>query len=226
MKRFVVDSSSLISISESCLMKIVERVAKEPGAEFFITEAVHYESVLHPLQIRRFELNAVRISNAIENGAIKIRAVDANMRTVSDAIQGMANSLFFIKGEAIKLIHKGEAETLALAHSINADAFIVDERTTRMIVEEPKALKEHIERKYSADITVDSRRLNELQAIVGKIRLARSTELVAYAYEKGYFEPDLKQSKLGLEAALYAVKYAGCAVSLNEIKDYLKSVKK
>jgi hypothetical protein len=49
----------------------------------------------------------------------------------------------------------------------------------------------------------------------------RSVDLVACAYEQGLFDHELAHGKLELEAALYAAKFAGCAVSEKEIDEYV-----
>ena len=58
------------------------------------------------------------------------------------------------------------------------------------------------------------------------IKVFRSVERVAVAFEEKLFGKELGDTRKDLEAALYAAKFAGCAVSENEIKEFLRSVKK
>ena len=225
MAKLVFDTSSLISVSENCLMRIISAISSEKGAELIIPEGVYYESVSHPLQIRRFELNALRIKDAVDSGAIKIMKLNAAAKKSAEIIENLANSLFEISGEKISLVHAGEIETLALANSINADLIVMDERTTRMLVEDAYRLRDRMEEKYESKVDIDAGKLAELQGMFAGAKIVRSVELIAYAYEKGYSEPELKKTRLALEAALYAAKYGGCAVSLEEIQQFLKSAR-
>ena len=68
-----------------------------------------------------------------------------------------------------------------------------------------------------AHVSMNYDRAEELQDIVGDVLMIRSADLVAYAYEEGY----LKKDRDFLEATLYALKYAGCAISEQEIQDYI-----
>jgi hypothetical protein len=45
------------------------------------------------------------------------------------------------------------------------------------------------------------------------------------AYEQELFDHELEHTTLELEAALYATKFSGCAVSEKEIEDYLSIVR-
>ncbi len=225
MAKLVFDTSSLISVSENCLMRIISAISSEKNAELIIPEGVYYESVSHPLQIRRFELNALRIKDSVDSGAIKIMKLNSAAKDAAKAIENLANSLFEISGEKINLVHAGEIETLALANSINADLIVMDERTTRMLVEDAYRLRDKMEEKYESKADIDTEKLAELQRMFVNVKIVRSVELIAYAYERGYFEPELRKTKLALEAALYAAKYGGCAVSLEEIQQFLKSAR-
>ena len=225
MAKLVFDTSSLISVSENCLMRIISAISSEKNAELIIPEGVYYESVAHPLQIRRFELNALRIKDAVDSDAIKIMKPNAAAKNSAKSIESLANNLFEISGEKISLVHAGEIETLALSHSINADLIVMDERTTRMLVEDAYRLRDRMEEKYESKVDIDTEKLAELQGMFAGAKIVRSVELIAYAYEKGYFEPELKKTRLALEAALYAAKYGGCAVSLEEIQQFLKSAR-
>lgn len=48
--------------------------------------------------------------------------------------------------------------------------------------------------------------------------IMRSSEIIAIAYEDGYFS---ERSKELLEGSLYAAKFAGCGIKSQEIREYL-----
>src|SRR3989338_2977355 len=70
--KIVVDSSSLITIYDSCIMKIVKNVSEREKISFIIPESVYVESVENPLHIKKYELNAIRIRDAVDEGYLKV----------------------------------------------------------------------------------------------------------------------------------------------------------
>lgn len=219
--KFIVDASTLISISQTCLIKTLGNLKKE-GFEFVIPKSVEYEAVTRPMQIKRFELNAERIKKAIDDGWIEILEPAAGTEEIGNKIEFLANNAFFYKQKPIKIIHKGEIETLALLKNKQADALVIDERTARMLIENPEGMKKTIQRRKGITITKNEKNISELKAMFENIIILRSTELVAFAFEKGLLKDEIGDTKQSLEAALYAVKYAGCAVSGFEIDKFLK----
>jgi len=218
----VMDSSSLISISETCLMDVFGNLVEKTGADFFIPKTVEEESVLRPLKIKRFELNALRIKKAIQKKWIKVAGVDSTTRGEMNLIASIANNVFFSNEKAIKLIQAGEAEALALLKNLGANLLVVDERTTRMLIEKPMALKEFMERRQGIKIKVNEKNLGKFQEMFKGIAIVRSVELIALAFERGLVAGEIEQTKQALEACLFALKYRGCAVSAKEILDFMR----
>ena len=66
--KVIIDSSTLIALSGSCLFNILHRLKEKNSLDFLISEKVRKESVDTPLSINRFELNALRIREAINKG--------------------------------------------------------------------------------------------------------------------------------------------------------------
>ena len=85
--------------------------------------------------------------------------------------------------------------------------------------------KSFIEKKHMESVSMDSSMLNGFKKKISHIEIMRSTELMALAFEKGLFEEELGSGKQALEASLFALKYNGCAVSVEEILKYLSTVK-
>ena len=119
------------------------------------------------------------------------------------------------------LIQDGEAETLALMKQLNARMLVIDERNTRMLVEDIKGLQTYLESKIGR-IIPDEKKIRQLQDLLAGIKICRSTELIALAFEQGFLDEELEKSRESLEAALYAVKFSGCAVSDREIQEFLR----
>ena len=67
MEKIICDASSLISLSENCLLGILPKL----GAEFVIPMGVKKELVDKPLKVDEFQLKALRLRKAIETGYMR-----------------------------------------------------------------------------------------------------------------------------------------------------------
>lgn len=211
-------------MSDSCFITLFKHLKEREKISFIIPESVYYESVERPLKIKRFELNAVRIKNAVDNGFLEIAKTTLEIKNMMNELSTVTADLCKADGRKITLINKGEAETLALMKEINSKILLIDERTTRMIIEEPQNLMSFLQHRHKCKITLNKGRMDEFKNFFTNINVIRSVELIALAYDDGAFEMQMEKSKQALEAALFAAKYAGCAVSAKEIKDYLQGV--
>jgi len=119
-------------------------------------------------------------------------------------------------------VHIAEMETIAAALLYNSEAIVIDERTTRLLVEKPKELHKILEHKLHTKVSVNHKKLNNFLKLTKGVRVIRSVELVLVAYEKGLFDkylPDMPNKKrLLLDAMLWGMKLDGCAVSRKEIE--------
>ena len=132
----------------------------------------------------------------------------------------IANTLFKTKNKEIHLIDKGETAALALSmlmkKKTNYDVpLVIDERTTRMLCEKPENLRKLMEKKLHTLIKSNTKNYNFFTSF----KIIRSTELAFIAYKKNLF--DLKDSK-ALEATLYGLKFNGCSISENEVRDMIE----
>ena len=132
----------------------------------------------------------------------------------------VANNTFFGRGRAIRIIHRGEASSLALSRILDEkkikNVIAVDERTARMLGEKPDNLKRLFGEKIHMNITAKQENYKYFKGF----KFIRSAELVYVAFKKGFFE--LKDHDTVLDALLYAVKFKGCAISGEEIREILK----
>ncbi|MFH0714603.1 MAG: hypothetical protein V1847_02410 [Candidatus Diapherotrites archaeon] len=221
MNSIVLDSSSLISISKTCLINVLPRLAEKAGFELVIPYRVEEETVERPRSIKQFELNALRIQHSIENGWLKVKKLEAEGRKKSDEFISLANDLFYTDLGALSIIQGGEAETIGLVKESGAKLLAVDERNTRMLVEDIEGLKNYLQKKYGK-IRMNEDNAEKMKELVSGINVIRSSEFIAWGFRQKMFEPDIANSLQGLEAALYAVKYSGCSVSEQEIRNFLK----
>ncbi len=224
MKKLVFDSSSLISLSEKCFVNVLGKLAEQKNIEFFIPKHVLEETVNNPIKIKKFGLNAIRIRTAINNGWIKV-AKQKNTEKLAQKIAEITTNICYAQNTPMEIIHRGEIEALALTKTLQADALIIDERTTRMLIEEPQNLLKLLEFRTGKKIKFDQRKVFEVQKIAGRMGILRSSEIIAIAYEKNCFVNELEHTKASLKAALFSVKYAGCAVTEKEIEEYLKGIR-
>ena len=221
MVKAVIDSGTMITLSSTCLMNVFKAFVKHNHIELFVSTDVARESVWRPITNKRFALNAARIKYAFNSDLIHVVESTSEIKNLENKILEVANACFFTKFGPVKIIQRGEAEALALAKINNAKALFVDERTTRSLIENPSRLKQNVEKRQHTGIEANPEKIKEFRAMFPDLKIFRSVDLIAFAYEQDLFDHELEHGKLELEAALYAAKYAGCAVSEREIIEYL-----
>ena len=89
---------------------------------------------------------------------------------------------------------------------------VVDERTTRMLVEKPENLKELLERKTHTKIVLVKKDFQYFK----EFKIIRSAELMYVAWKKNLL--GVKKGEV-LDALLYALKFKGCSISDEEISE-------
>lgn len=212
----VADSSSLISLALNCMSTVLGDL----GVKITVTPAVYDEVVTRPAKSRKYALESLRIKKLFGEGIISTVEAD---NVTTDRILDLANSVFEAKGKALKIIHLGEAEALTLVKDLGADAFLIDERTTRLLVEDPTSLEVFLSGKSKASVKMNKKRFEELSSFVPKVPVLRSTEIAALAYEKGVLAEMLSASGTHvLDATLSALKYSGCSITWSEIDEYMR----
>ena len=214
-KYLIFDAGPIISMTMNGLLPILEKLRKDFDGQFIITPEVKRELVDKPLKIKKYELEALEVQNLIGRGILKLSTdiIPHNLLEKETLkIMDIANSAFFAEGK-ITLIQKGEASCLAFAKLCNSpNVIVIDERTTRLLVESPKNLQEIMQKKLHTRIRINFGNLKHL----GAFKFIRSAELLYIAYKKQLFE--IKDSNL-LDALLYAVKFKGTANSTQEIEE-------
>jgi predicted nucleic acid-binding protein len=214
----VVDSSSIISLAVNCLCPIIHDL----NVPFVITPRVYSEIITRPSSNKRFMLEAMRIQRLLDSGAVSVKKPKTDL---GDKIAKAANQIYRIHGKPLKIIHEAEAEAIGLALELSADALLIDERTTRLVMESPKQLSELLSYRNKAKVKMDEAALSRFKSILPKTPVIRSAEIVAVAYERGLLTSmHGVEDKSVFEAALNALKFSGCAITWDEIEEYKKAV--
>jgi len=223
--KIVFDSGILISFSETCNLSLFKPL-KDSIGEFIITKNVEFECVRKVENIMRFKLSAIRIAREIKDNVFKVTPISNELQDLTNKIMYLTNNMVLVRKQPIKIIQAGEAESLALLGLTDADCLAVDERTTRMLVEQPHALIDIFKRKYDTnDVRLDEEKYLEFRKIIGPVSVLRSVDLFAYAHKHDLLSCDFKSPE-NVKAAMYALKIKGCSVSFQEIDEYISSLYK
>lgn len=225
MRSIVFDAGPIISLATNNLLFLLEDLKKRYKGKFYIPHAVKREVVDRPLESKKYKFEALQVLKLIEDDVIEVIHNNIIHNKAIELLQ-LANSCFKAKEHLINIIHFGEAEGMASSIILNSDAFVIDERTNRLMIEDPNSLVELWKNTLQTDIYVDKPKLLEFRRLTEKIRSIRSVELVTIAYEVGLLDkfildiPNPRQ--VLLEGLLWGVKINGCTVSRREIEQILK----
>lgn len=219
-KSIVFDTSSLISIVTNDLLWTLRPLKEKFQGEFLIPNSVKKELVDYPLTTNRFKFEAVRIQSFIEKNILNVtERIDVSKLLIS------VNHIYQAEGHGINILHYGEVEAIALAVQIKADAYVVDERTMRWLVEDPEALRQLLENKLHARVHMDMALARNFRDFVKGIKIIRSTELMMVAYELGILD-ELVTKEYGVkelvDGVLWGLRLKGCVISTEEINELIR----
>jgi len=222
-KAIIFDSGTLISFSMNGLLEIIRDLKKIFTGKFLITQDVKKELVDKPIKIKRFELEALKLKQLIDEGILSFSSSlgikDNDITVKTNEILKHVNEIFKTNKGPVKIIDRGEASCIALSKILSEKnikhILAVDERTTRMLVENPESTKSYLEKKLHTKINVDKKSLKYFKGI----KVIRSPELVYVAWKKGLIK---MKSLQALDALLYAVKFKGASISGDEIEQIKK----
>jgi hypothetical protein len=224
MKSIVLDTGPIISMVTNNLLWLLEPLKNHFKGDFFITKNVKMEMIDHPMQTKKFKFEALQVLNLLENNVIEV-ADNSEIQDKAVKIFDSSNSIYQAKGKAISILHRTDTECIAAAVYLSADALVVDERTLRLVIEEPEKLRYILEHKLHTKVTIDDKALRRFKSETKLVKVIRSIELVTVAYELGLLNKyilHLDQPKKNLlDAALWGLKLNGAAVSEEEIKEII-----
>ena len=223
MKAIIFDSGTLISFAMNGLFEEIRSLRKVFDGKFLITQDVKREIIDKPITIKRFELEALRLNQLLEEKIlelpISVGIKDSDISKKTNEFMQVTNSLFYTKGKEVKILDSGESSCLALSKLLNekgiSNVLAIDERTIRVLLEKPENLTKLLQRKINSSIKIKSSNYK----IFKGFKVIRSVELVYVLYKKGLLK--LKAPNV-LGALLYAMKFKGCAISSQEIEEIKK----
>lgn len=222
MKRIIFDSGPVISMTLNNLLFLVEKLKDKFDGEFILPSSVHTELVSKPLSIKRFKFEAMQVQYYINKGVFKVENL-GSLKTRSDYLLNLANHCFYVHKENLSVVQSAEIDAITLCLEEGASAVVMDERTLRLLIENPMELKSVLESRLHTKVHADEVNINKFLSEVKGIKIIRSVELVTIAFELGLLDNYLKiASKTELlDALLWGLKLDGCSVSEKEINEII-----
>jgi len=222
LKTLVFDAGPVISLALNNLLWTLERLKNKSDIRFIITSGVKKEVVEKPLNTQKFKFEALQVLRLVNENVLSLTE-SKDIDVLTNKLLDISNRIFMAHSHCIRIVHYGEMSSLAAVISLSADALVIDERTTRLLIENPAKLRYILSRTLHTDVKVDRSALHEFQELTKKVNIIRSAELAVVSYEKGMlnsFLPKLPYPKKTLlEAVLWGVKLQGCSISRREIED-------
>ncbi|MBN2566952.1 hypothetical protein JXB02_02605 [Candidatus Woesearchaeota archaeon] len=225
MRAVVFDTGPIISLALNNLLDVLPSLRKAFGGPFLIPPSVRREVIDRPLHSKKFKFEAHQVLAQLRAGSLEERdatGLDDRTRELLDSI----NTVFYAHDNPIRIVHYAEASVLELARIVDAVCVVIDERTTRLVLEDPKRIHLRLQNKLHTKVRVDTRRLRQVRQRLKGMRAIRSVELVTAAFELGLLDsyladiPDAKRELL--DSILWGVKLNGCSVSDREIRQIIR----
>ncbi len=228
MKCLVFDAGPLISMTTNNLLWVLEPLKKSFDGEFIIPESVKGELIDEPLQTKKFRFEALQMQEYFTKGVLSSYEDDWTKEETLQLLN-VANSCFSTKGKNMRIVHYGEIASVITALKLDASALVMDERVTRELIEHPTHLAKIMEKKLHLAISINEDSLSRFREKTASLKIIRSTELAAIAFEKGLLDRyaiGKSTSKAVLESILWGLKLNGCAINERGIKAILEAESK
>lgn len=222
-KVIIFDAGPIISLTMSGLLTELRMLKEKFSGKFLITKEIKEEVIDRPMNIKRFELEALKVQELINDQIIEFPESfgikEEEITTETEKLIQISNNTFFEKDKPIHLLDKGETSALILSRKLSEkkieNVIAVDERTMRMLCEKPENLRKLLQKKLHSRIDIRKENLHHFKGF----KIVRSTEIMYMAYKKNALR--IKDKKI-LDAILFALKYKGCSISIEEIKKLKK----
>ena len=225
MKSIFFDSGPVISLSTTNLLWILPPLKKQFNGSFFIASAVKRELIDIPFYSKKFKFESMEVMKSVNDGTFELLPPEKTENLAKELIY-LANNSFFAKGQPLRLMHDGEIDSIAGAIVTESMAVVVDERTTRLMIEDWRALKNLLESKFHTRIEVNLENIKRWVERTSHVSIIRSAELATIAYEKGMLNdylPTVKNAKMELlDGVLWGIKLNGCSLSSGEIEKIIR----
>lgn len=220
MKSIVFDAGPVISLATNGLLWLLENLKERYSGEFLIPKEVEFELVQKPIETKRFKLEALQVNREINKKVLTVVDED-KIHMIKKELLMLANTCFYVRNTPLKLVQEGEMAAIAVALIYNSDAIVIDERTTRGLIEDPDKLVARMSERLHTKITVNKENLEQLRKRIGHLKVIRSIEMAMVGYELGWFDKyltkDKNARKILLEAILWGIKIRGASISQDEI---------
>jgi len=225
MKVIVFDTGPIISLTTNNLLGLLTSLKEHYNGIFSITNSIRGELIEKPLATKRFKFEALQVLRCIRADVLEVfDSPELKKKTLY--LLELANKCFSARGNFMQIVHYAEISAVAAALISNAEAFVVDERNTRLLIEDPNRLGKILSRKLHTPVKINRKSLNEFRSVCKGLKLIRSVELVTIAYELGLLDKYLvnipNAKKTLLEGVLWGVKLNGCSVSDREIDEIVR----
>ena len=230
MRNLVFDTSSIITITTNNLLWALPLLKERFKGEFIISKSIKQELIDVPINSRKFELEAVILAASLAKNDLTFYNNSANLDKKTSYLLDLANNIFSVNGNPIKIVDRAEIEGLALTCILKSSAYVVDERTIRLLIEDYNSLADLLARKLNARVDMNKANIAKFSREICNIPIIRSAELMVVAFELGFFD----KYKIGdrfykgglnphlLDGLLWGLRLRGCAISTQEIEDILK----
>jgi len=223
MTDLIFDTSSIISLATNNLLGVLIELKKKFKGDFLISDAVRMEILDNPLNSKKYKLEAIMISELVQNNIFRIYSkINIEQKTIR--VMNICNNIFLAYNNPIHILDKAEVESLVLTQLLKG-VYIVDERNIRLMVEDYRKLALLLERKLDTKIKIDNQNLKLFKQEISNIKIIRSAELMAVAFELGLFreyENKYAGKKEILDGILWGLRLRGCAISTDEIEELIK----
>ena len=93
-----------------------------------------------PLATKKFRLEALQVLHQIQGGKFKLYHT-LKTESLTKEILGIANSTYKAKNNWIRIVSHAEVSVLATAIELGSSAVVIDERTIRLLIEDPEKIK-------------------------------------------------------------------------------------
>jgi len=225
MKTIVLDSGPVISLALNNLLWLFTQVKEKYNIRFIITEAVKKEIVDHPFETKKFKFEAIQVMVLLDNNTIEVVKTPSIIKKTEEFIS-LANRSFRTDYHELTLVHFAEFSAICASLELNADAVMIDERTTRYMMEKPDKLKNLLMHKLHTKIRIQKKPLETLRRLCKNVKFIRSAEFVSIAFEKGMLDkylPKVNEPKKNLLGSLlWALKLNGCAISNRDLETIMR----
>lgn len=227
MRTIVFDTSTIISLATNNLLWTLHHLKKQFRGKFIISKEVKREIIDTPFNSKRYKLEALMIKDHLEIGHLTLYT-SQEITKKAQYILDLSNNIYFAKKTNIRILHLAEIESLVTAIELASSAYCVDERTMRLLVEDPFLLQKLLKDRLHTNIEINSKNLKEFLKYVNSLKIIRSIELMLVAYKMGildrYITDKITHKSLRhdlLDGLLWGLKLRGASITQNEIQKVL-----